>query len=283
MAYTNISPIQSVNVVTFDVKGNTVLPNGLRVLGLQSAGFVKTNADGTFYIDTSGGGGGSGGHIIYNSAGTALTQRAGLKFLRLTVTDDSVNNQTLVSRPADSQVGTTAPSSPVIGDIWTNSETWKTYIYYDGTWVEIGTGSSTGGGGGGSGTVTSVSVNTANGFSGTVTSPTVSPAISISTTVTGILKGNGTSVSAAVAGTDYLLPGSIYTDYDNTIIGLRNSSNKVFTTSFSFTSGSTKVYVNGLRYTPGASYDYQETGVNQITFTNAPDNGDLLIIEYIKS
>ncbi len=37
-----------------------------------------------------------------------------------------------------------------------------------------------GGGGGGSGTVTSVSVNTANGYSGTVTSPTTTPAITIS-------------------------------------------------------------------------------------------------------
>jgi hypothetical protein len=73
-----------------------------------------------------------------------------------------------------------------------------------------------------------------------------------------------------------------YTDYDNTITGLRNSSNKVFTTSFNFVSGSTRVFVNGLRYSLGASYDYQETGTNQITFANAPDNGDLLIIDYLK-
>jgi 6-phosphogluconolactonase (cycloisomerase 2 family) len=49
------------------------------------------------------------------------------------------------------------------------------------------------------GTVTSVSVNTANGFSGTVSNPTTTPAISIQTSITGILKGNGTAVSAATA------------------------------------------------------------------------------------
>lgn len=47
------------------------------------------------------------------------------------------------------------------------------------------------------GTVTSVSVNTANGFAGSVDNPTTTPAINIQTTVTGILKGNGVSVSAA--------------------------------------------------------------------------------------
>jgi hypothetical protein len=652
MAYTRI-PTTSNNVLTFDSVGRTVIPGPIKALGLASAGFVKTDAQGNFYIDVTGGSGGSGGHIILNSAGTALPQQPNLKFSRLTVTNDGTNSLTLVSRPADSTVGTTPPSSPVVGDVWTSSETWKTYKYYDGYWVEYGTGTVTTGGGG-SGTVTSVSgtgtvsgltltgtvttsgsltlggtlsvipsnfasqtantvlaapsgttgvptfrtlvaadipalsyqsvlngtgyvkmsgttvsylasipnsdltnssitvqgtavslggsvnvingtgfvkaagttisydnstylttsaasstylplsggtltgnlassaasvsfqrfsilpsgyielnpinfrfdqdclrhinrwgtatitapdftsneldslfsqyasninlqaktppvsievtgfnigssannrfypyvflhsanqlgsikmevlkagapttwetaydgaipstgfviaeyasgtgnligvrwtfynytanphyiryigcisrngpgyawsvlkggdtmygdlnftspytvrvagnqvlhtgnfttsVVSANGFAGTVANATTTPAISLSTTVTGILKGNGTSVSAAVAGTDYLLPNSLYTDYDVTVVGLRNSVNKVFTTSFSFVSGSTKVYVNGIRYTPGASYDYQETGANQITFTNAPDSGDLLIIEYIK-
>lgn len=72
-------------------------------------------------------------------------------------------------------------------------------------------------------------------------------------------------------------------DYDSNVSGLRNSSNKVFTVSVNFVSGSTRVFVNGLRYTNGASYDYTETGANQITFTNAPDSGDLIIVEYIKA
>jgi hypothetical protein len=53
------------------------------------------------------------------------------------------------------------------------------------------------------GSVTSVSVNTANGLAGTVTNPTTTPALTLSTTVTGIAKGNGTALSAATAGTDY--------------------------------------------------------------------------------
>jgi hypothetical protein len=53
--------------------------------------------------------------------------------------------------------------------------------------------------------LTSLIINTANGFSGTVVvgvSGTVS--VSIFTTVTGLLKGNGSAISAAVAGTDYV-------------------------------------------------------------------------------
>lgn len=83
--------------------------------------------------------------------------------------------------------------------------------------------------------------------------------------------------------TGSIISGSFQIDYDGNITGLRNSINKVYTVSFNFVAGSTKVFVNGLRYTNGASYDYTETGANQITFTNAPDNGDLLIIEYLKA
>ena len=282
MAYSKGTNNAQPNAVVYDAKGNTVLPNGLRVLGLASAGFVKADAEGTFYIDISGGSG--GGHVIKDSAGTSLPQQPSLKFSRLTVTNDSVNSLTLVTRPADSYVGLTAPSSPVVGDVWTSSETWKTYKYYDGYWVEYGTGSSTstGGGGGGSGTVTSVSVVTANGFAGTVATSTSTPAITISTTVTGILKGNGTSISAAVLGTDYINSTNLTTDYDSAITGSRNSSNTTFTLSSNFVSGTTKVFVNGLRYTRGAGYDYTESSTNQIIFTNPPDSGDLLIVEYIK-
>lgn len=49
----------------------------------------------------------------------------------------------------------------------------------------------------GAGTITSVSVNNANGFAGNVTNPNSTPAITLTTTVDGVLKGNGTSISAA--------------------------------------------------------------------------------------
>lgn len=72
------------------------------------------------------------------------------------------------------------------------------------------------------------------------------------------------------------------TDYDFNISGIKDSSNKVYTLASSFISGSTRVYINGIRLTPGASYDYVETGTNQVTFTNAPDSGDLITVDYIK-
>lgn len=285
MAYSRKESVSTKNTVVYDSLGNTLLPNGLRVLGLQTAGFVKTTAEGQFYIDTSGGGsGGSGGHIIYNESGTALTQQPGLKFVRLSVTNDGTNSLTVISRPADTYVGLSAPSNPIVGDVWTNSETWKTYKYYDGYWVEYSGGSSTvtGGGGGGSGTVTSVSVVSANGFAGTVANSSTTPAITISTSITGILKGNGTTVTAATLGVDYLTSIYFKTDYDSAITGIRNSINKVFTLTTNFVSNTTRVYVNGVRYSPGASNDYVETGTNQITFALAPDVGDIIVVDYIK-
>lgn len=72
-------------------------------------------------------------------------------------------------------------------------------------------------------------------------------------------------------------------DYAYNITGSINSSNKVFTLSANFISGTTRVYVNGIRLTPGASYDYTEANNNQIVFTNAPDAGDLITVDYLKS
>lgn len=72
-------------------------------------------------------------------------------------------------------------------------------------------------------------------------------------------------------------------DYDFNISGIKNSVNKTFVLSANYISGTTKVYINGIRLTPGAEYDYVEAGTNQITFTNAPDSGDLIIVDYIKS
>ena len=70
-------------------------------------------------------------------------------------------------------------------------------------------------------------------------------------------------------------------DYDYNITGLRNSVNTVFTLSANFIVGSTRVFLNGLRLTPGINYDYVETAPNQITFTNPPDNGDLITVDYL--
>lgn len=60
------------------------------------SGFRQLFNDNMDILD-NGGGGGSGGHTIYDENGTAMTQRAGLQFDGATVTDDSVNDKTIVS------------------------------------------------------------------------------------------------------------------------------------------------------------------------------------------
>jgi hypothetical protein len=92
--------------------------------------------DGSAYVQI--GGGGIPGHEIIDEDDNPLPQQPNLKFERLIVTDDIPNTQTIVTRPADTFVGTTAPSSPVEGDVWTdtNDTVWKTYVWYDGYWVE---------------------------------------------------------------------------------------------------------------------------------------------------
>ena len=72
------------------------------------------------------------------------------------------------------------------------------------------------------------------------------------------------------------------TDYDYDISGSRNGNNKTFTTSNNFVSGTTKVYVNGLRQTIGGNYDYTEQGNRTIRFNYNIDNGDLITVDYIK-
>ena len=49
-------------------------------------------------------GGGSGGHTIINSSGTSMTQRDGLQFSGLNVTDDSANDKTVVTLPTPDYV-----------------------------------------------------------------------------------------------------------------------------------------------------------------------------------
>ena len=90
-------------------------------------------------------------------------------------------------------------------------------------------------------------------------------------------------IYTASGGGGGLTSASFVSDYDSVITGLRNSSNKLFTLTNIFVSGTTRLFINGIRYTLGAGYDYVETGTNQITFTNAPDLGDLIIVDYIKA
>lgn len=68
----------------------------------QKAGIMKPDGT-TVTIDNDGTLHGSSGHIIKDGNGTSLTQRASLKFENCTVTDDSTNNQTVVT-PTGQQI-----------------------------------------------------------------------------------------------------------------------------------------------------------------------------------
>lgn len=141
------------------------------------------------------------------------------------------------------------------------------------TFVQTGSGSG--------GTVTSVSVNNANGFDGTVTSSTTTPTISIKTTVNGLLKGNsGTGVvSAAAAGTDYMAPSNFVTR--ETPSGSVNGSNTSFTLANTPISGTEMVFLNGILQEPGSGNDYTISGTT-ITYLTAPVSGDRLRVTYQK-
>jgi hypothetical protein len=69
-------------------------------------------------------------------------------------------------------------------------------------------------------------------------------------------------------------------DYDYNIVGARDGMNTNFNTTLTFKLGTTRVYLNGQRLTPGVEYDYVEIGLNQISLQYAPFASDRLIIEY---
>jgi hypothetical protein len=69
-------------------------------------------------------------------------------------------------------------------------------------------------------------------------------------------------------------------DYDYNIVGLKDGNNTNFSTTIPYKPGTTRVYLNGQRLTPGAEYDYLEISANQIGMFYAPVPSDRLIIEY---
>lgn len=69
-------------------------------------------------------------------------------------------------------------------------------------------------------------------------------------------------------------------DYDYNITGIKDGSNTNFSTSQHFKTGTTRVYLNGQRLTPGSEYDYIEAFTNQISLFYSPVPSDRLIIEY---
>lgn len=70
---------------------------------------------------------------------------------------------------------------------------------------------------------------------------------------------------------------------NETPTGTKNGVNKTFTTFYDFKPGTTKLYLNGIRQAEGVGNDYAEQVDHlTITFTNAPQSSDVLIIDYYK-
>lgn len=63
-------------------------------------------------------------------------------------------------------------------------------------------------------------------------------------------------------------------------IGLINGINTVFFTANSFFSGSTRVFLNGVRLMLGQNKGYTETDTNVLTLAVAPEPGDELVVDY---
>jgi hypothetical protein len=139
-----------------------------------------------------------------------------------------------------------------------------------------------------SGSVTSISVNSSNGFAGT-SSGGATPALTLSTTVTGILYGNGTSMSAATAGDFPTLnqnttgtAANVTATTNSTITTLSALSLPysqitgtptplVFADSLVNTSGT--VTLVGDTATPGATQYYGTNGSSVLGYYNIPATG----------
>jgi hypothetical protein len=103
----------------------------------------------------------------------------------------------------------------------------------------------------------------------------VNGAVAFPSLSSGILKvdANGNVYSDASSIVDV-------TDYDYDIVGTRNSINTVFLLRYPFVQDTTRVYINGIRQTLGAGYDYDEIAPNRIQFQTPPDANDLLTVDY---
>jgi hypothetical protein len=72
---------------------------------------------------------GAEGGLYYNSVTKALRYHNGVAWTTLSSGSGGTGQFT----------GDTAPVSPALGDIWFNTATGKTYVYYDSFWIEVGT------------------------------------------------------------------------------------------------------------------------------------------------
>jgi len=104
------------------------------------------------------------------------------------------------------------------------------------------------------------------------------------TTAENLVQSVETSAPKGDKGDDGIqgLPGAVGLLIDELLAGNINNSNRIFMTSYSYISGSARVYVNGLLQRNGI--DFEETGDKEITFSEAPTNigfTDYLSVTYI--
>ena len=83
----------------------------------------------------------------------------------------------------------------------------------------------------------------------------------------------------AVAGGGAASPGSMVSN--EVPGGAKDGDNIVFTTANPFETGSTRLYINGLRQQLGAHY--YESGNQQINIPDSVQSSDILIVDYISS
>lgn len=97
---------------------------------------------------------------------------------------------------------------------------------------------------------------------------------------------DGTLFQTTVSDGSGVTNGISITDYAYDIAEIPDGINKVFTLRHNYLDGSTHVYLQGIRQTPGVDYDYIETGNKQIMFSEAPlatteTRKTLIVVDYL--
>jgi hypothetical protein len=88
------------------------------------------------------------GDLIVGTADNVVSRlAAGTNGYVLTANSATGTGLEWIDAGANVTISATAPSAPSAGDLWFDSTTAATFIYYDSTWVEIG-GATIGSGGG---------------------------------------------------------------------------------------------------------------------------------------
>lgn len=190
----------------------------------------------------------------------ALISTAGGSFTTSATTSTEIGYLSGVTSAVQTQLNAKAPATSGAAILYGNgSGGFSNVTVGSGLQFSGGTLASTSAGG----SVTTVSVNTANGFAGTVTNPSSTPAISLNTTVSGLIKGSAGSLTQATPGTDYapatsgsqILAGNGAGGFSNVGIGAGLSYSGGVLSS-SVTSGVTSV--NGL--TGAVTLNYSSVG-----------------------